>query len=54
MMTKEEAREIEKMLIRLWDNAVGSPDYDKRLWRDFQTKIHDLFKQLGAPSGWGM
>lgn len=41
---------INEMLHTLWGHCKASPDYDKRLWQDFQLALKQVQKeQEGTP-----
>lgn len=41
-MNHAEADEVNKLLLTLWDKAVGTSDYDKAQWQRFQELLNGV------------
>lgn len=45
-------REIERLVLHLWDKAVDTPSYDRDTWQQLRANIEELARRgLGLPAG---
>lgn len=45
-MDEDKRKELRRLFLTLWDKAVGTPNYDKRQWKDLEYLI-DLMRHPG-------